>query len=195
MGSKKPTQKEAEASIRRVASKKGVSVLVLAIALGASVKEGISLVVYDDGLGIPTTCFGQTGRDVQFGQAPRSIDGCSEQLLARTQASIDHLDRRIGFISTPGGNVTFKQLTAGEQQAYVSIYDNVGDGRYGTKDGLFAQKKADRVSRIVQHLRAGNRQAACKSILDWTQPAWMPGIKIRRENENKLCLSELKVAG
>ncbi|MDG9809515.1 MULTISPECIES: glycoside hydrolase family protein [Pseudomonas] len=193
MASKKPTQREAEASIRRVASKKGVSVLVLAIALGASVKEGISLVVYDDGLGIPTTCFGQTGKDVKFGQAPRDLDGCSDQLLTRTQASIDHLDKRIGPIKTPGGVITFSQLTYGEQKAYVSIYDNVGDGRYGVKDGLFAQKSADRVSRIVQHLRAGDRRAACKSILDWVNPKWMPGIKIRREAENKMCLSEQEV--
>lgn len=191
MSIKKPTQKEAEASIRRLASKKGVGVLVLAISLGAAVKEGISLTVYDDGLGIPTTCFGQTGKDVQFGQAPRSLDECSAQLLARTQVSIDHLDKRIGAIKTPAGSITFKQLTESEQYAYVSIYDNVGDGRYGVKDGLFAQKKADRVSRIVQHLRAGDRFAACKSILDWTQPAWMPGIKTRRVAENKKCLSEL----
>ncbi|MCK2122140.1 hypothetical protein [Pseudomonas sp. PNPG3] len=193
MAIKKPTQKEAEASIRRVASKKGVGALVLVIALGASVKEGISLVVYDDGLGIPTTCFGQTGRDVQFGQAPRDLDGCSAQLLERTQASIDHLDRRIGAIKTSAGAITFKQLTAGEQRAFVSVYDNVGDGRYGIKDGLFAQKKADRVSHIVRNLRAGDRLAACKSILDWVNPKWMPGIKIRREGEHKLCLSELEV--
>ena len=85
------------------------------------------------------------------------------------------------------------KLTYGEQKAYVSIYDNVGDGRYGVKDGLFAQKSADRVSRIVQHLRAGDRRAACKSILDWVNPKWMPGIKIRREAENKMCLSEQEV--
>jgi lysozyme len=189
----KPTQKQAEASIRRVGTKRQVKGLVLAIALGAAVKEGISLTVYDDGLGIPTTCFGQTGKDVKFGQAPRELDACSESLLARIDVSIAHLDKRIGDIRTPTGPITFSQLTAGEQEGLLSIYDNVGDGKYGVKDGFFAQKKADRVSIIVTRLRAGDRWGACMGILDWKYPEWR-GIQKRRENEKTTCLRDLVVS-
>lgn len=188
----KPTQQQAEASIRRMGGKGKASALVLAIALAASAKEGISLVVYDDGLGIPTVCFGQTGRDIKFGQAPRELDECSKGLLERIATGINHLDTKIGAIATPAGPVTFKELTAGEQKAFMSIYDNVGDGRYGVKDGFFAQKKENRVSRMVSRMRAGDRHGACMAILDWTNPKWR-GIQIRRKAENAECLSQLAV--
>jgi len=189
----KPTQKQAEVSIRRVAAKHGTKALVLAIALGAAVKEGISLDVYDDGLGIPTVCFGQTGKAVKFGQAPRELDGCSEALLARIEVGIAHLDKNIGAIRTPAGPITFNQLTAGEQEAFLSLYDNVGDGKYGVKDGFFAQKMADRVSIIVARLRAGDRWGACMGIFDWKNPQWR-GIQKRRAAENATCLRDLEAA-
>lgn len=193
MATVKPTQKQAEASIKRVGAKRGVKALVLAIALGAAVKEGISLEVYDDGLGIPTVCFGQTGKAVKFGQAPRELDGCSEALLARIEVAIAHLDKNIGAIRAPTGPITFSQLTAGEQEAFLSLYDNVGDGKYGVKDGLFAQKTANRVSVIVSRLRAGDRWGACMGIFDWKYPQWR-GIQKRRQNENATCLRDLVVA-
>lgn len=189
----KPTQKQAEASIRKVGTKTKASALVLAIALGAAIKEGISLDVYDDGLGIPTVCFGQTGKAVKFGQPPRVLDECSEALLARIEVGIAHLDTKIGPIRTPAGPITFNQLTAGEQEAFLSLYDNVGDGKYGVKDGLFAQKKADRVSIIVSRLRAGDRWGACMGIFDWKYPQWR-GIQKRRQNENATCLRDLVAA-
>ena len=189
----KPTQKQAEASIKRVGAKRGVQALVLAMAMGAAVKEGISLEVYDDGLGIPTVCFGQTGKAVKFGQAPRDLDGCSEGLLARIEASIAHMDKNIGSIRTPAGPITFTQLTPGEQEAFLSIYDNVGDGKYGVKDGFFAQKKADRVSIMVTRLRTGDRWGACMGILDWKYPQWR-GIQKRRAAENATCLRDLVTA-
>lgn len=189
----KPTTAEVTASIKSTGKRKGVLALVVAIALTASGYEGTRLDVYDDGLGIPTTCMGQT-QGVKFGQADRTLDQCTETLLVRVQANQDALQQRVGPIKTPAGPITYLQLTAGEQEAYNSFFDNVGPGKKDVKDGFFAIKKTGLPSRMVTLLRAGQRREACEQFMEWLNPKWMRGIKVRRQSERAHCLRDLPAA-
>jgi lysozyme len=186
-----PTTSEAAASIRATGKRTGVKALVIAIAVSAASYEGIRLTPYDDGLGIPTVCMGQT-LGVKFGQPARTLEECSAQLLERIQQNQDDLNRRIGTIQTTTGTITYLDLSEGEQHAYNSLYDNLGPGGKGVKDGLFALKSSGAPSTMMRLLRAGKRWEACQQIMQWLNPKWMPGIAKRRQSELASCTRDLK---
>lgn len=186
-----PTTSEAAASIRATGKRKGLAALVITMAVSAVGFEGVRLVPYDDGLGIPTVCMGQTA-GVQFGQPARTLEACSGTLLDRVQANQEVLKRRIGPIQTPTGSITFLDLTEGEQMAYNSLFDNLGPGGKGVKDGLFALKSSGAPSTMVRLLREGKRWDACQQIMQWLNPKWMLGITTRRQKELAYCTRDLK---
>lgn len=190
---KNPTTSEVTASLKTTGKRKGFAGLVIAMAITAAGYEGTRLTVYDDGLGIPTVCMGQT-MGVKFGQPDRTLAECSSTLLERIASNQQVLNRRIGPIQTPTGPITYLDLTEGEQFAYNSMYDNLGPGGKGVKDGLFALKSSGVPSTLVRKLRAGDRRGACNEIMQWLNPKWMRGIKIRRQHELGQCLSGLPPA-
>jgi lysozyme len=186
-----PTTSEAAASIRSTGKRRGLAALVIAMAVSAVGFEGVRLVPYDDGLGIATVCMGQT-MGVQFGQPARTLEACSSTLLDRIQANQDALNRRIGPIQTPKGPISFLDLSEGEQMAYNSLYDNLGPGGKGVKDGLFALKSSGAPSTMMRLLREGKRWEACQQITQWLNPKWMSGIATRRQKELAYCTRDLK---
>jgi len=186
-----PTQAQVNDSIRSTGARMKVSALVLTIATTVAGSEGISLDVINDGLGIPTTCFGQTGANIAFGQPLRPLSECSAGLLTRIQANQDLLARKLPAIPTPKGDISYLQLTDGEQIAYNNMLDNLGPGAKGIKDGLFALKVGGGESTLITLLRAGKRRDACNQIMQWLNPKWLPGIKARRIQETAICLRDL----
>lgn len=186
-----PTTAEASASLKSTGKRKGVKALIVAMAVSAVGFEGVRLSPYDDGLGIPTVCMGQT-LGVKFGQPARTLDECSGTLLDRIQANQDALQKRVGPIQTPTGPITYLDLSEGEQFAYNSLYDNLGPGGKGVKDGLFALKSSGVPSTMMRLLRAGKRWEACEQIMQWLNPKWMPGIAKRRQAELAYCTRDLK---
>lgn len=186
-----PTTREVTGAIKAVGQRKKTLALVITMAISAAGYEGTRLDVYDDGLGIPTQCMGQT-QGVKFGQPARTLEDCAETLLVRIEDNQNVLQRRIGPIQAPAGPITYQDLTAGEQEAYNSFYDNLGPGGKGVKDGLFALKSNGQPSTLVRKLRAGDRVGACEQIMQWLNPKWMPGIKKRREAERAHCLRDLQ---
>lgn len=186
-----PTQPQVNSALQASAKRLGFPALVLSIACAAASSEGIHLDVYDDGLGIPTTCFGQTGPGVKFGQPLRPLEECTSGLLTRIQANQDYLAKKLPAIPTPAGSISYLQLTDGEMTAYNLLLDNLGPGAKGVKDGLFALKATGNESTMMTLLRQGKRREACQQIMQWLNPKWLPGIKNRRIQETALCLRDL----
>lgn len=190
---KNPTTAEAVASVKATGKRKGLKALVIAMGVSAVGFEGVRLTVYDDGLGIPTVCMGQT-IGVKFGQPARTLDECTATLLDRMQANQDTLERRTGVVQLPTGPGTYLDLPAGVQESLNSFYDNVGPGGKGVKDGLYVIKKTGQPSKLITLVRAGRLREACDQFLDWPNPKWMPGILKRRQHERALCLRDLPPA-
>jgi lysozyme len=141
--------------------------------------EGERRAVYDDALGNPTVCFGHTGPDVQFGQAKRSAQDCSDYLNEDILTAWQTIERC-------AGPSTYK-LTHNQRVAFVSFTLNVGPGGKGVKDG-FCRLKSGNEPTILRKIKAGDYTGACLGLLDWTNPKHLRGLLIRRQKEAELCL-------
>ncbi|MBD8671650.1 glycoside hydrolase family protein [Pseudomonas lurida] len=187
----RPTQQQVSSTILDVGKRNKKTAVAIALALSVAATEGTRLTVYDDGLGIPTVCMGKTGKDVQFGQPARTLPECAQGLFERLETNHQFLVAKLPVIKTSAGPIGFEQLTEGEQQAYNLLLDNLGTGKKGVKDGLFALKVSGEESTMMKLLRQGRRREACAQIMQWLKPKWMPGIEKRRTHETALCLRDL----
>lgn len=138
------------------------------------------LVPYVDPVGIVTDCYGHTGNDVLLGKI-NSLQACEDKLDADVLEAYNTVTRCAGV-----------PLSRGELNAYTSFAFNVGPGGKGRKDG-FCTLRSGRVPTFLTQLRAGNRIAACWSLLKWDKAGGTPlrGLTIRRGKEAELCLKDL----
>ncbi len=153
---------------------------LLATCLAVSGAEGLRQTVYIDPVGIPTVCFGQTGKDIKPGQPARSVEECAD-LLVDEMLQVEKVIRQ--NVKVP--------LTNGEWQAYSSFIYNLGPGKKGVKDG-FVTLKSGRQSTLLTLLNQGKHVEACQQIQYWNNPKWLRGLTIRRQEEMQICLRDLQ---
>lgn len=174
-----PTNQEINNSLMSRIGGKKLPAWMLAASMLIGGSEGLRQYVYTDPVGIPTVCFGQTGKDVKLGQPMRSLDQCSD-LMVEQLVSIDK--RLSQIVKVP--------LSDGEKIAYSSMLYNLGEGRKDVKDG-FVTLKSGRQTTLLTLLNKGDHLGACQQIMAWINPKWLPGLKIRRTEETKMCLRDL----
>lgn len=138
--------------------------LVVAVGLLATWEPGPRQrlgVVFLDGGGVPTVCYGHTGKDVSMGQPTRSDRECMF-LLER-----DAFEHGLGLQRCLTGSVPASLLGS-----FISWTTNVGVG-------------AACKSTAVRKANAGDFAGACAELSRWVndngRPVW--GLKLRREGD------------
>ena len=126
--------------------------------------EGLRQDVYADIVGVPTVCYGHTGRDVQLGQDKRSLAECDRLLHGDLAEAYGHVERCI-----VGG-------TEYERAAVTSLTYNVGPSAVC---GSTLQRKAN----------AGDWAGACAQISRWVYAGGkqVKGLVRRRAAERAVC--------
>jgi lysozyme len=127
--------------------------------------EGLREVAYNDPVGIPTVCFGET-KGVKLGQR-RSIAECKDMLADSLQIADAAVER---CIKVP--------LTDSRHAALVSFTYNVGGEAFCK-------------SSVAKRINAGNVAGGCDALLLYTKAKGitLPGLVKRREQERALCLA------
>lgn len=136
-------------------------------------KEGYHQ-VYKDVVGIPTACYGQTGRDL-YGKQIRMGDTYTEQecliMLGNTVKKFEQaVDRHV---KTP-------YASPYQKAAFISFTYNVGEGAFAK-------------STLLRKKNAGDDVGACEELSRWKYAGGkvVKGLENRRENERKWCLGQV----
>ena len=134
-----------------------------------AVHEGYVPGVYQDPVGILTSCYGHTGEELEHGQFFTEQE-CLAQLaedLEKFNADLLYLTKGI-------------ELTQGEHAAYLSFIYNVGSGNF-------------RDSTLRKKLYQSDRRGACNELSRWvySRRIKLNGLVARRESERKICMRDL----
>lgn len=151
---------------KRVAT---ISALACAIAMPA---EGLRQWAYNDPVGILTTCYGHTGKDVEKGRK-YSMDECRALLDGDMMKAVSAVDK-----CQPG------------------LPDNVlaafSDAAYNLGPTIACNTER---STAARYLAAGMFQEACDQLPRWNKASVggvmvpLPGLTKRRAKERELCLA------
>lgn len=140
---------------------------VLTIAAGiVRPWEGSSQEVCPDIVGVPTVCYGHTGKDVKLGQPRRTAAECERLLsgdLAIAHAAVKRCIPR--------------QLPVPTEAALVSFVFNVGPS------GVCG-------STLGKHMNAGNIAQGCGQLMRWVYAGGkrVQGLVNRRQAEYRVCM-------
>lgn len=130
--------------------------------------------VYLDPIGIPTACYGQTGRDlygrkIQLGMT-YTQDECLRMLASTVKSFEEAVDRRVkvGYASP------------WQKAALISFTYNVGEGSLQS-------------STLLRKLNSGEHEEACKELTRWVyaNKKVLPGLVHRRGEEMRWCMGDV----
>ena len=129
-----------------------------------SVFEGLRTYAYNDPVGIPTICFGET-KGVKLGDTA-TISECKDMLADSLMLANKAVEK-----------CTKVPLTDYRHAALVSFTYNVGGGSYCS-------------STLLRKLNAGDTVGACDQLLRWkyAKGIALPGLLNRRIKEREMCL-------
>jgi len=127
-----------------------------------------------------TQGYGLTGPNIKPENGAWSERVARINLEARIEEKLEDIQRRNRVV-----------LTVGQLAALSAFLDNVGGGKFGVKDGLFALKAADRPSKLWQLCQAEDHAGAAKQFALWTHAGGreLPGLVRRRAAERNLYLT------
>jgi lysozyme len=138
----------------------------LVIPQEGSVKKGDIHVAYLDAVGIPTLCYGQTGKDIKLGRT-----ATEEECLKMLSEELVKIDKQL--------DKTFKVKYQNDYQhaAMVSFAYNVGTYNVQT-------------SSLAKLFNEGKYQQACNQLSKWVyaKKKMLKGLVTRREVERQWCL-------
>lgn len=132
--------------------------------------EGLETTVYPDIVGVPTVCYGHTGKDVKLGQPKRTIAECNRLLEGDLAGAYATVKRCIP-----------NALPAPTEAALVSFVYNVGPS------GVCG-------STLQRYMRAGDIRNGCGQLLRWVNAGGkrVQGLVNRRQAEYRVCMEGLK---
>ena len=133
-------------------------------------------IVYLDPVGIPTYCWGLTGKDM-YGKTPvvgstYTQDECITMFAQRLSTFEKSLSSLV--------KVSYKSPY--QQAAFTSFEYNVGVGNLAS-------------SSLLREFNAGNHNRACDKLLDWVyaKKKKLNGLVNRRSVEKKWCMGEVSI--
>ena len=147
--------------------RKEVYIAALCVACIAPA-EGLRRYAYNDPVGIPTICFGET-RGVKLGDRA-TTDQCKAMLETRVEQD---------FIPGVEKCIT-RQMPPEREAAFVSFAYNIGVAKFCK-------------SAIAYKYNEGDTAGSCDALRLYVKAAGitLPGLVKRREQERKLCLADL----
>jgi len=148
---------------------KAAALIATALAMPA---EGLRQVAYKDPVGIPTVCFGTTGKDVVTGKV-YTVEEC-KALLTRDMTK------------------AIEEVNACVPNAPLHVLAAFGDAAYNIGSKVACDTKH---STAARYLRAGEWIKACQELPRWNRATKMgvsielPGLTKRRAIEMQQCMS------
>jgi lysozyme len=146
----------------------GLSSALATTGLFVATHEGLVLGTYVDPVGLITSCFGHTGKELKLNQR-----FTEDQCLATLAKDLEKHDKEMmRYVKVP--------LSDEEHAAYLSFVYNVGVGNFKS-------------STLLKNLNTNKRVGACNQLTRWVfaKGKKLRGLVTRREEERKLCLSGL----
>lgn len=131
-------------------------------------------VAYIDAVGVPTACYGQTGKDLYGRIIRKGMTYTEQDCLIMLEKSVKH------FESVVDRNVRVPYASPYQKAALISFSYNVGEGNL-------------RSSTLLRQLNAGQHEAACEQLVRWVyaKKKILNGLVDRRSEEMKWCLGDV----
>lgn len=146
----------------------GLSSALATTGMFVAEHEGLVLGTYVDPVGILTSCYGHTGKELKLNQKFTEAQ-CLDQLAKDLSK---HDKEMMRYVKVP--------LSDEEHSAYLSFSYNVGVGNFKS-------------STLLKLLNKEKRVEACNQLTNWVfaKGKKLKGLVNRREEEKNLCLSGL----
>ena len=143
--------------------RKGTAAGALAVAVVGGF-EGLRTVTYEDAIGIPTICYGET-KNVHLGDQKTKAE-CDAMLLARLNEFAGRVEACVK-----------RPMTDKVEVAFVSLAYNIGEHAFCG-------------SSVARLYNAGESRAACDAIMRFNRAGGhvLSGLTNRRKRERALCL-------
>lgn len=144
----------------------GLSAAAAAVSL-VGAWEGLQLAAYQDVVGVPTICYGET-KSVRLGMKATKEE-CEEQLVA---SLIEYEDGMLRCMT--------RAVPEGAHVAFVSFTYNMGVAAFCG-------------STLLKRANAGDIRGACDELLKWNKAGGVEwrGLTNRREAEREICIKGL----
>ena len=130
--------------------------------------------VYRDAVGIPTACYGQTGKDLYGRTIQVGMRYSEDECLKMLTSSIQHFEKGVDRA------VKVNYASDYQKAALVSFAYNVGLGNFQS-------------STLLRELNKGNHSGACDQLSRWVyaQKKKLKGLVNRRAEEREWCLGNV----
>ena len=132
-------------------------------------------VVYLDPVGIPTYCWGLTGKDM-YGKLPKVGKTYTEQeCLTMFTDRVRHFERVVDKYAD------HSYASPYQKAGLISFAYNVGEGNYSS-------------SSLLKKFNSGDNDGACEGLLAWkyAKGKVLPGLVSRRQEEKLWCVGAVK---
>lgn len=136
-------------------------------------KQGLH-VSYLDAVGVPSACYGQTGKDLYNRTIKVGVTYTEQECLDMLAKTIIKFDKEVGStVKTPWKSPY-------QHASMVSFAYNVGMGNFKS-------------STLLKKMNAGDHIAACEELSKWVyaQKKKLNGLVKRREVEQAWCMGEV----
>lgn len=132
-------------------------------------------VAYIDAVGIPTACYGQTGKDLYGKIIRKGMVYSEDECLTMLNASVRHFEKAVELYTKVDFASTFQKAS------FISFAYNVGAGAYQS-------------STLLKKLNAGNHEGACEELMKWKYGGGkvLPGLEKRRKEEKAWCTGDVQ---
>lgn len=131
-------------------------------------------VAYIDAVGVHTSCYGQTGKDLYGRQIKKGMIYSEQDCLIMLEKSVRHFEKEVDRV------VKVDYASPYQRAALISFTYNVGEGNL-------------RSSTLLRKLNQGNHVAACEELTRWVyaKKKKLNGLVSRRTDEYKWCMGEI----
>lgn len=134
---------------------------------GQVVNEKGQHIAYVDIVGVPTTCWGLTGKDMHGNQIKKgnkyTQQECEESLVKELTAYNQSMKK---YVKVP--------LSPGEEIAYTSFIWNLGETNW-------------RSSTLLEKLNSGDRDGACAQLLRWNKSTFSKSGAESQKRRGEVC--------
>lgn len=130
-------------------------------------------VAYIDAVGVPTACYGQTGKDLYGKPIRKGMVYSEEECLIMLEKSVKH------FEAVVDKYVHVSYASPYQKAALISFTYNVGEGSLKS-------------STLLKKLNRSDHIGACEELIRWVyaKKKKLPGLVNRRSEEMQWCLGE-----
>lgn len=136
-------------------------------------KQGMH-VAYLDAVGVPTICYGQTGKDLYGRTIKLGMKLSEEECLDMLSKTLIKFDKEVSSA------VKVPYASPYQKAALLSFTYNVGVGNLKS-------------STLLRKLNAGQHEEACEELSKWVyaQKKKLRGLVTRREDEKQWCMGHV----